>query len=255
MRHSRSASLLLSILVCIAALRAEGAHLDVLFYDVAGQVTTGATDFGPPFELIPDVRLFVVALDIGDITNAPGFTANPNVSFGDALPADVAVPFDVVPVARLAGRNLSYWDGSGAVAFGATPGGERVEIDQKGCFTCAFVTVDGSEEVVAGFSVGTTTGDGSLHKHHDFRVLPAAGSGELSPPGMYLIALTTQVAPLLPSEPYYLLFTKQMSAASIEAASSWIETQLIPEPTAGGAAFAALLALAGLAASRRITGR
>jgi hypothetical protein len=248
---------LLSIAISLSAIpaRAQSSHVDVLFYDVAGRVVTGATDFGPPFRLLPDVRIFPVTLDDGDIVNAPGFTANATPLDGSALPGEVAVTFDVVPVEPLADRNLSHWDGAGAVTFQATPNGERVEIDQKGCFSCAFVTIDGSAASVTGFSVGTTTSDGSLHKHHDFRVFPGPGATELAPPGFYLIALRSSVSGLLESEPYYVLLGKQVSGEQRLAAVTWIETHLIPEPAPGGAASAALLALAGIAALRRFKGR
>lgn len=232
------------------AASAQG-HVDVLFYDVGGQIVTGATDFGPPLELIAGVRVFPVLLDGGDVTNSPGFTAYEVPPDGVALPDAEPIPFSAEAIPLLDGRTFSYWNGEGEVAFGAPPGGARLEIDPSGCFSCTSAFVEAYAADVPDFPLGTTDALGELHKHHDFKLRP--GSGDLPPPGLYLVALRASMESVVPSEPFFLLFSKNFVGAPVDAASEWIETVVLPEP--GGlaqtlAAFAAI-ALSARASRRR----
>lgn len=224
-------------------------HFDVLFYEFGGQLATGATDFGPPFSLLPDVRVFVEPLPIGDVTSNPGFTASSPPPAGNALPGDTEIAFDVLPEPLLEGRTLSRWDLAGEVAF-EDPGGVRIRVREGSCFTCASVPVDGGTERLPGFTLGTTSATGTLHRHHEIFLLPPVGSGSLAPAGAYLLALTARVEGFLESPPFYVLFGKQASAAQLEAAARWVEDVLLvpePGPTASGVAVLAVL----IALSRR----
>lgn len=226
-------------------------HFDVLFYEVGGQLATGATDFGPPFSLLPDVRVFVEPLPIGDVTSDPGFTAGAPAQAGNAPPGNTVIEFDVLPEPLLDGRTLSRWDLTGDVSF-EDPEGVRIRIKEGSCFTCANVFVDGGTERIPGFTLGTTSATGTLHRHHEIFLLPPAGSGNLAPAGAYLLALAARMDGLLESPPFYVLFGKQASAAQLEAAASWVEdVLLVPEPGATASGVAALLVLAGVSRQRR----
>jgi MYXO-CTERM domain-containing protein len=239
--------LLLAALALAGVPRAEAQpHVDVLFYDVDGQVGVGATDFGPPFVRLADVRVFPVALDGGVVTSSPGFTASEAPPTGEPLPGRAVVSFDVVPIPSLGGRNLSRWDREPPVVF-AAPSGAFVTIEQASCLACSIVRIDGSAEEKPGFVLGTTTASGSLHRHHSFFLDPPS-----APAGVYLFAMRGWVEGLVPSEPFFVLLGKQASPAQLAAATEWVERNLlVPEPEATSAGVAAALALAALAGRRR----
>lgn len=234
------------LLLVVAPVASGQQHIDVLFYGLDGQVGVGATDFGPPFALLSDVRVFPVALDGGVTSSSPGFTANEDPPAGEPLPSGAPVSFDVVPIAALDGRNLSHWDLSPPVAFEA-PSGAFVSIEQQSCFSCTVVTVDGSGQAKEGFVLGTTTATGSLHRHHTFFLDPP-----LAPAGVYVFAMRGRVDGLLPSAPFYLVFGKQASGAQLDEAAAWVhENLVVPEPGSTSGGVATLLALAALRARRQ----
>lgn len=247
---------------CVVVLALGGAapahaqnHVDVLFYEVEGALATGATDFGPPFDLIPDVRVFPVRLDVvtgGGVSLSPGFTADASPPEGEALPANTPIGFAVEPVALLGDRFLSWWSGTGDVAFEAPATTERIEIDPTGCFSCTSVFVTETTAGAPAWPLGTTSASGSLHQHHDFKLgTGPGGSGAAN--GVYLLALRAEIAGLEPSPPFFVLFGKSASNGQLGSAASWVEANLlVPEPDASAAALSALLAVWALRRHRRV---
>jgi hypothetical protein len=247
---------LLLAVAAAAPARAQD-HFDVLFYAQDGRVATGATDFGPPFQLLADVRVFPVIFDIATCsgtTSSPGFTASATPP-GDGMPLPSLTPiqFRAEPVALLGDRFVSYWDGVGDVAFVEPPHGERIEIDPNAsiCPFCASLFISSDTAPTPTFPLGTTTDTATLHEHHGFKVRIGVGADDCPPDGVYLLGLRASVEGLAESEPFYAVFGQRVSNAELASAADWVEAHLlVPEPGLASA-LAACAALALLRARQR----
>lgn len=182
----------------------------------------------------PDVNVFqavlvpvnrvpgVMPYDVG--SSEPGFDANESVSiapgqFSSGLPSDAAVTWNTI--------DLQYWDGLGQVAFSPTVG------------------------VNAGYAApasGVTDSLGGFHSHPTFGLV-REDNGPIAD-GVYLATLTTTVAGLEESDPFYLVtlvddyITGQPDAPSAEAAAEQLGEVVrdfladnLVDPTLGGQDF------------------
>lgn len=228
---------------------AKAQHVDILAYVQGDHITTARYDFDSS-SVVPG-RIFVAEIDGSDAngyaTSDPGF----NAIAGYTLPASVrpsvrAVTTDFLP------RNLSYWDGSGAVSFGALPNNEKLYIGEYvSIFWQGNTVADGSASASTYYSITTATNaNGTYHKHISFLlrgenqpITIPAGTGDdfpNEPPsiGFYLVAMelsTPTASPAVePSDPFFIIFNRGGSEAAHDEAVAWLEDQLsgatVPEP-------------------------
>ncbi|MEM1210061.1 MAG: PEP-CTERM sorting domain-containing protein [Planctomycetota bacterium] len=195
-------------------------------------------------------------------TDEPGLTTDGALQSGPTpdpdgqspsfpFPADTALiaTANVLPVL---GVDLAYWDGDGAVSFGATPQSIIVESPfSPGPLEEEFV-FDGDGVAPSGqMAPWQSLGDGTNHDHFEF-LSPLDNAS--TTPGIYLFSLTFEAGGAV-SEPLYFLLgyadgvelTDVQLDSALELAEGYVENVIIPEP-----ASAMLLAAAGgLALIRR----
>ena len=208
-------------------------HLDVALQqnESDGRLSVHGLDFDfvPP-EIVPGQRVFGRSFEQSGnflVQNDPGFTASDNDTEIDRVGLDPPVPntnvhFDILAapslLTELGGRNLSYWDGSGSVAWGPVPGGESIEISDPGS-----AVADGSTNHVPGFVIDATDNEGGLHRHIDFRLLPFDGAS-----GVYLMLLEATLDPYAEWVPFYLIFEGFAGgSATLDLAVADVETNLL----------------------------
>jgi surface-anchored protein len=99
-----------------------------------------------------------------DVLDFEGYGAK--YPIGTLPPRGGRLKFNVVADPRL-GRNLSYWDGTGAPSFGPVPDGEIVDIYMPAfAGTPASITLDGSNSSFPGFELTSSSlYPGSFHTH------------------------------------------------------------------------------------------
>ena len=226
--------LLLGALCGIPALQAQ--HQDILVYLQGGAVRVGGYDFtvnlGDSNYLVFSAPLQSTESSPGAAyVDAPGWNAITSVARlpegGAVLPANTGVHFDFLP-APLLGRNLQYWNGSNAVAFGPVPGGEVLSYS-TGPTTLA--VADGSTNRVTGFTVVTTGNSGAFHKHVYFVLYGDAARNPLSSDaptdGIFLLTMAVQLAGTTNfSNPFWVLLGWHASNAQLEQAEAWMNQTL-----------------------------
>ena len=210
---------------------ASAQHYDVFFAKEGMHPAVGAFDFDGGGTVIPDVRVFERALDFDSpvyVGSDPGYAAGTSeYPFGwSALPGNVEVPFEILRE-RTLGRNLSYWNGVGAPSFGPIPDGEVLVVDQNGCIVCGQAIADGSSSDIAGFSLGTTSGTGSLHQHHDYFLLGDLALSDSPTPGVYLLTLRARPGTLDWSVPFFVVFSAGVNAQQLADAADWVDANLV----------------------------
>jgi hypothetical protein len=248
-----------SIFAFLFPLAAAGQHADVKPNVEGGRVVTdGYID--DTAETLPDLRVFGFdfqedPLDpyvIGD----PGFnTVGPS-----SFPPGSQLSFNV-PAAAVFGlpSNLTYWNGTGAVSFGAVPSGETLRLNRG----TQDRTIGGGAGAIGGFSLATAGANGALHEHissflqaSDGNVNP--GDGVVAADGIYLVPLElTSSDPLIAaSRPLFLVYNNGLDEDTHDMAIEWVETNLvpIPEPSSLFLCFTAILVF-GVVAPRFVRGR
>ena len=216
--------------------RATAQHQDILVYLNGGVVRVGGYDFtvnlGDSNYVVFSAPLQTTeASPGGAYIDAPGWNAVSNPlrlpAGGAVLPTNTGVHFDFLP-APLLGRNLQYWNGSNAVAFGPVPGGEVLSYS-TGPTTLA--VADGSTNRVTGFTVVTTGNSGTFHKHVYFVLYGDAARNPLSSDaptdGIYLLTMAVRLAGTTNfSNPFWVLLGWHASNAQLEQAESWMNQTL-----------------------------
>ena len=188
-------------------------HLDVSFQEneADGRLSVHGRDFDelPANRIVFDKRVFgrsFLLSGFSFVQNDPGFTSSDNDVEIDPYNLDPPVSntnvhFNILSpppfLTELAGRNLSYWDGNGTVSWGPVPGSEAIEISSFSDLAIA----DGSTNDVPGFVIDATDGDGSMHRHIDFKVTPP-----ISANGVYLMYLEGTLEPYAEWVPFYIVF-------------------------------------------------
>jgi len=250
--------------LAVTSSRATAQHQDILVYLDGGAVRVGGYDFtanrGDSNHLVFSAKLQATdASPGGAYIDAPGWNAVSSVARlpagGAVLPANTGVRFDFLP-APLLGRNLQYWNGSNAVAFGPVPGGEVLSYS-TGPTTLA--VADGSTNRVTGFTVVTTGNSGAFHKHVYFVLYGDAARNPLSSDaptdGIFLLTMAVRLAGTTTfSNPFWILLGWHASNAQLEQAEDWINQTLahpappqltLSAPPASGALSLQLTASAG----------
>lgn len=191
-------------------------HADIFVQSLNGTLFTSGWDHATGEIISPDMRVFEGEFGIDPAfpfsTDEPGISSN---LIGTTLTMNL-----------LAG--LSVWNGNGfdstSAFLLASYGGQD-----------AFSTTGGS------FSFLVSEG---LDLHPEYTVL---GSGSTDPSnGIYLAAFTISSANHADSEPLYVVFNLGMSELDHEAATGWVESNIVPAPGA-----LALIGAAGLMRRRR----
>lgn len=216
----------------------QAAHVDIAPYFVGrtnpdsfteppSALKTGSFDLagGSEAMLLPDNRVFMGTAN--NYATGPGWVSTIDPGWGipsnweedpsESYPAGTSVPlafgslsYNVVVDPRL-GRNLSYWDGTGAPNFGPVPAGEVLRIE----LPSGAVTLDGSATAQPGTEIKSSLTSYNLHVHW-IQKLYANDPFETYDPsdtvteGFYLFSVNAQVdAPTsfgtLTSEPLYIL--------------------------------------------------
>lgn len=222
--------------LAVTSSRATAQHQDILVYLDGGAVRVGGYDFtanrGDSNHLVFSAKLQATdASPGGAYIDAPGWNAVSSVARlpagGAVLPANTGVRFDFLP-APLLGRNLQYWNGSNAVAFGPVPGGEVLSYS-TGPTTLA--VADGSTNRVTGFTVVTTGNSGAFHKHVYFVLYGDAARNPLSSDaptdGIFLLTMAVRLAGTTTfSNPFWILLGWHASNAQLEQAEDWMNQTL-----------------------------
>jgi hypothetical protein len=228
---------------------AQGTHLDVALQQNAsdGRLSLHGFDFDvlPQFAIAENKRIFVRGITLSGnslVSENPGFVSvvsNTVLSPVGLLPVPgaQALRFNLlVPPAStmpdLAGRNVNYWDGIGAVQWGPTPdANEGVRIIRGSLFNpTSSLIADGSANPLPGFVIGATLASGSLHEHLKFLLLPDNGQAPPSGPedGVYLILIELSYAPYAEWIPAFIgLEAFAGGLAAQNAAAAAIETELL----------------------------
>jgi len=260
-------------------------HVDVLVQSGCADLCVGAFDF-VALEVLAEQRSFPVVLDEenqnGEVvryeTQAPGFVSRSQglpPGWGP-LPGGSALFYFFLSDSLL-GRNLSFWDGlpgdglgpvtSGDVDFGPVPDDEVfVGQIEAGFLEFELSVADGADEDVGGSRVATIGEAGGLHNHVSFFlygddtpvVSPGEPAADLATPGVYLVTLGVEVAapgagaPERSAPPAYALFAAgDVDPGALDAATEWVDTVLVPEPSVPAGIAAALATLAALRGRRR----
>lgn len=213
---------------------AAAQHADIGARVESGRIVTGAHSHGGAEA--PNQRVYGYDFQEDPVdpyfAGDPGFNADP----GD-LPAGSDLRFNLL-------SGLSYWGGTGPVAFTAAPSGETLRMT-LGSGTVMLTSPGGPQP---GFRIGGVAADGTVHSHLNTFLNGSDGNNDPSdgnPPadGVYLFSLElTSTAPdVAPSEPLFVVFNNGLLEDQHDAAIDYVETNLVPEP--GGALTAATLGL------------
>ncbi len=229
---------------------AHGGLGDLMVYVENGKIKTGHYDFdggsglvtapGPTFVYVTELE------DNWEGIGKPGVDEPGIVTDGAApldpdgqnffFPANTALTITANVMPGL-GVNAAYWDGTGAVSFGATPHDLEVE---KGF---GLITLDGGSSTPAGsVSPWISDSSGLAHDHVEFIIDEPDATASA---GIYLFSLTFDTSNALQSDPIYFVAGYGLPEPgldeAIEEAEEWVEANLVPEPSS------LMLASAGLA--------
>ena len=246
-------SVAVAALLLVGAGSAQAQHVDAIVYDQDGNLTIGGLDFDNVVfvegQVIFEGELGDPNAEIGEVSadgqfrgDEPGFNSVSDAAVtggllplgADNLPGGTAVTMDLL--LGVGGRSISFWDGTGAVSWSATPDSEVLEIDST-TFGGGVSVVDGSA-AETGIVIGTTAADGLLHNHIEFGIL---GDGTATPDavteGIYLVEAQLNATGYSdPTDPFFIIFAtltelnEEDLEASIELAEAWVESNLVPEP-------------------------
>lgn len=221
----KKASVAIMAVVAVFSGIASAEHVDVRAYIRDAGVAVGSSELvgSTVVPLADDLRVFGVELGEHDpgqpfMTDHPGFLSEAN-----ALPGGSGqwLGFN----ARSA---LAFWSGSG---FAAVPASESLQISVGS----QSVNVGGS--AASGFNFAQIAPDGGLHQHMTFELLgsdgnPIPGDGVEPTVGVYLLELelTTTMSGIASSLPFWIVFNNGDTEEAHDAAITWVETNLVPEP-------------------------
>ena len=218
-------------------------HSDISPRVSGGKIVADAHDDGSGMTF-PLVRVF--GYDFGEDADDPFFIGDPgfNAAAGSGLPAGSRIGFQVL-------NDLKYWDGAGSVGFGAVPSGETLKLQ----FGSQSRTAGTGTGTLSNLLFGPTVGaSGTFHEHlasllmgSDGNIEPAsttpgwpgigyAGDGIQAAAGIYMLELkiTSNDLAIQPSDPIWILYNHGLDEEVHDQAIDWVNTNLVPEPTAIG---------------------
>jgi hypothetical protein len=230
MKTSLRALTLLSAFLWLASPRpVQAQHVDIAPVNVGGQIVTNGHDDGGGNDFL-NVRVF--GLDFGEDSLDPFFIGDPgfNAPTGSGLLPGVPLFFDVLGPGSGSGLlpfNLSYWDGTGPVTWGAVPDAETL-LFQRGSQS---LLVGSGTGLLPGLSMGNVAGDGSLHQHLSTFIQDETGDallGATVTDGIYAVSMQLRQSGLATSEPFWIVFNLNMSEAIHDQAIDSFTA--VPEP-------------------------
>ena len=215
-------------------------HADIMVQDVYDRLTHGTADYlannGDGAWILGD-RTYADDFDSDFDVNDPGWTifgtGNSNLPLipgttetAEGLTPNADLNYDFLPmVIDGYASNLMYWDGVGAVNFGATPT-SNYTFGFENFFSAGSFSIDGSPVLGLGETVFRTDELGGFHQHRDWGLNDGV-SGTDPADGIYLVAMRNHMDLLDRSRPYYVLFgTPGSATAARDAAEAWVDTQL-----------------------------
>lgn len=241
MNHVPSMNVLAAAIACgslTTNTMADGSLGDLLVYELNGRLVTGYYDFDGGTGLVTDPGpAFVYTTELAANwegggtpgTDEPGIAtdaSHPNDPDGKllAFPANTALRATANVLPTL-GLNAAFWDGSGAVNFGATPHALSIED------AFASIPLDGSADTPVGLVSPWISGpNGTNHDHLEFLIDEPDATAT---PGIYLFSLTFAAGDLVSDPVFYVagfgLPEPQLDEA-IGAAETWVNSNLVPEP-------------------------
>lgn len=203
-------------------------HFDTLIQVSGGTLATAAIgEDEDPASIIPGVRVF--GAEMGEAPFGPGQGDEPGFQ-GYDFPQGVAFTFDIL-------SQLAEWTGE-SFAGSSTTMTVAASLADPG-----LPNVTTGEGFVPGFVFTTAAADGRIHQHLELG-LNAGTRG--APVGVYLLELQVSAQGYGTTLPFWFVLNNGDSEEAHEAAIAYVENNLVPTPGA-----AALLAFAGIAASRR----
>jgi hypothetical protein len=209
------------------------AHEDVVPYELDGKIVTGGHD---DVLATDNVTQQVFGYDFGEDPFDPYFIGDPGINNGafavgvypnnGLLPANFTLGFNVV-------SNLLYWDGAGAATLGPAPDDVSLGL-ARGSFE---VLVDALGQSGTVPTISSTGASGRVHVHLE-STLNFQGSFDPgdpnAPDGVYVVGLTLKLpgSGLADSDPIYLVYNNGLDEEIHDEAIEWVQTHLVPEPSA-----------------------
>lgn len=207
-------------------------HLDIAPIVQDGKIHTGLADYesdpGNPFVIagtkVWGARFHQDPLD-PFFTDDPGFTA----LTGSGLPAGSLFGWNAL-------ADLTYWDGTGPVQFGAVPNNEVLRI-RLGAQNRYIGTGTG---FISGFNVAVVGSGGEVHVHMSFflhgadgNAIPASEDGVEAKKGIYLLTLELKDSDpsIANSDPVYVVFDNAAPSCADCTALNYIAAELAHDRT------------------------
>ena len=176
-----------------------------------------------------------------NVADEPGFEVDDGV-----FTANQPLGFDVAAT-EIGGvaRNLWFWNGTGAVAFGAAP---HDLVVQHPLVDALNTRLDSSEGASSkpGFQIGQGDDEGGIHQDVEFILVDPDGVDVSPTAGVYLFGLEMSSDGFANSDPAYFVLASGIEEESHELAAIFVETNVVPEPNSAVSAMIGLLALLGL---------
>lgn len=219
----------MAIAAVLLSARHGMAHEDVVPYNVGGKIVTGGHD---DILATDNIEQRVFGYDFGEDVLDPYIIGDPGFNNGafavglypndGLLPSSMTLGFDVI-------SSLSFWDGTGGVAFSAAPAGVELGL-RRGSST---VLVSGTGQSGTTPSIGVTTAGGRLHEHIESQLNFTDGTNPLppnAPDGLYLVGLKLTMSGLADSDPIYFVYNNNLDEEVHDEGIEWVEAVLVPEP-------------------------
>jgi hypothetical protein len=203
----------LTIITTILTLGGFGASAlaqDIAPGVIANKIVTGSYEDTSNEYVAPPVSVFNFEFG-GDDPLQPFFTVDPG--FHSNPPIAGVVPF--IPNATLKFNilsDLTYWNGSGAEAFGPVPAGTSLALDLGSTRHVDIGT--GETPPKAGFLIGTSDAQGNLHEHLESTISNSSGDPL---PGFYRfeMQLYTDAPGIAQADPIFITYALTPEPASV----------------------------------------
>jgi hypothetical protein len=226
MRFFRTVVPALMILSSGAVTRAD---FDVVPYELAGKIVTGGED-----DVTGAVNITerVYGFHFDEVASHPFIITDPGFNNGTSFTVGVFPNNGLLPVSKDLAftvlTNLEYWDGTGAVSFGAAPASVSLGLNHD-------LLIDAASHVPDTSTIGNTAAAGRLHVHIESDLNYTDGTDKNppnAPDGLYLIGMKLSLpgSGIADSEPIFLIYNNNTDDAIQDDAIAWANANLVPEP-------------------------